>query len=151
MSEVGFTTPLFRRRLLQIWVGLVFSLFVSVIASNLLAKTCQDFHQPAEARMSSCARAWWVGLPRWVLEPVTETARYWLAYGAAYADLGQTDAAKDHFRRALRAVGLRFPVTLPDDLKFAHSEASVLLDYATRLPLDSAARRVLEEVLAEGR
>lgn len=151
MSEVGFTTPLFRRRLLQVWFGVMFLGFLMVLASQWFGKTCSQLDQPAEARMASCNRAWWFGLPALAIEPESQVAGYWLAYGAAEADLGRIDAGKDHYRRALRGVGLRFPINLPEDLKYAHEEARFLLDFASQLPEGSAARQAFVEVLAEGR
>ena len=78
-------------------------------------------------------------------------AGFWFYYGAAHADLGHRDIARDYYSRALAGVDLRPPVTLPDDLATANYAAPNLLHEAARLPMNSPARLLLEEVLIEGR
>ena len=151
MSEVGFTTPLFWRRLGQIWFGLMAVLFLLVLASNAVGKTCQDLTQPAEARLASCNRAWWLGLPRWPLESDRGLAALWFFYGAAYADLGRVAEAEASYKQSRRGLRLRLPATLPDDLAYADESAQYLLGLAAALPKDRPARLVLEDVLDEGR
>ena len=143
-------SPRRREWVFAIGIWLFSSLWIIGLTAGFFSAACAKPKLSAEQRLFRCGWSLTLSEPlRLIGEPDHRYAERYMRMGIAHAELGQNEPAANAFRNALIDAGLTIPIS-PDVGWFtSSSSATALMEMASGLPPNSAARSLFFEV-AEG-